>query len=304
MNDSVTPITQQEFDSYYQLRWKILRKPWHKPLGSEQDELEQQSVHRMLVNEQHQVLAVGRLHKVSQSEAQIRYMAVDENCQGQGLGKKIIQALEQVASMQGVRTIALNARESAVSFYETMGYKATGFSHVLYDEIRHIAMTRELTALNNNNVELARALQTIWHDTIPLSKAMNLNIAHYDQKSLVTNCDPAFNQNLHHTMFAGSIYTLATLTGWGWVYMQLEHAKLKGDIVLAHATIDYLEPIKGPAYAITSVDQVKGKLTALTTGKKTRFTLSVNVMAGDKIAAVFNGVYVVIADCNDIKTNE
>ena len=293
MNDSVTPSTQQEFDSYYQLRWKILRKPWHKPLGSEQDELEQQSVHRMFVNEQHQVLAVGRLHKVSQSEAQIRYMAVDENCQGQGLGKKIIQALEQAASIQGVRTITLNARESAVSFYQTMGYKTIGFSHLLYDEIRHIAMTKALTALHHHNVELAQALQTIWYDTMPLSKAMNLHIAHYDQKSLVTHCDPAFNHNLHHRMLADSIYTLATLTGWGWVYMQLEQAKLKGDIVLADATIDYLKPIKGPAYAITSVDQVKGKLTALTTGKNARVSLSVNVMVGDTIAAIFKGAYLV-----------
>ena len=293
MNNSITPTSELDFDNYYQFRWKMLRQPWQQPHGSEQDDLEQQAVHRMIIKEE-QIIAVGRLHKVSQTQAQIRYMAVDNNCQGQGLGKQIIEALEHEASKQGVNEITLNARENAVDFYQKLGYQSQGFSHLLYGEIRHISMTKKLTHLQNHQQQLSQQLQNTWHDTIPLSKAMNLKICHYDQQVLVTNCDPDFNKNLHNTMFAGSIYTHATLTGWGWVYFQLEHEQLKGDIVLADANIRYLKPIKGPAYAVTSIEQASGKLTVLKKGKKARFTITVNVMSGDKVAAIFTGVYVVL----------
>ena len=43
-----TPKSQQEFDQYYHLRWKILRKPLDQIQGSEKDELEGQSVHRAI----------------------------------------------------------------------------------------------------------------------------------------------------------------------------------------------------------------------------------------------------------------
>lgn len=296
MNKSITPQvpqSAQELQDYYHFRWKMLRQPWDQPLGSEQDVLEQQAIHRMIVIDK-QVVAIGRLHKSDQANAQIRYMAVNEYIQGQGLGKQIVNTLEQAASQQGVTTITLKARESAVRFYEKLGYHAQGFSHLLYNEIRHITMTKTLAPLMEHQVGLTQELQDTWHNTIPMSKAMNLAIGYYDQQSLITHCDIAFNKNLHHTMFAGSIYTLATLTGWGWVYLQLKHEQLVGDIVLADADIRYLQPIKGAAFATTSIDQVSGKLATLNKGKKARFSLSVNVMSGDKVAAVFNGVYVVI----------
>ena len=154
MMDSITPMSQQEFERYYLFRWKMLRQPWQQPFGSEQDGLEQQSVHRMIMNDEHQVIAVGRLHKLGDREAQIRYMAVDSNYQGQGLGKKIIQALEAEASRQGLTSITLNARESAVSFYENSGYQVKGFSHLLYDELRHITMTKELAVVNYHDILL------------------------------------------------------------------------------------------------------------------------------------------------------
>ncbi len=34
------PETEDEFRSYYQLRWKLLRAPWKQPEGSEIDEIE------------------------------------------------------------------------------------------------------------------------------------------------------------------------------------------------------------------------------------------------------------------------
>lgn len=290
------PQSLSDFKKYYQLRWLILRKPWQQPLGSEQDELEAQACHRMIVDKNDEVVAVGRFHKTSQQQAQIRYMAVAENYQQQGLGKQIMLALEQAASEQGVKEISLNAREQAVAFYQNQGYKKIAFAHQLYGTINHFLMIKQLASPSTHQKALAQQLQHIWHQTIPLSKAMNIELSFYDGKTLMTHCEPSFNKNLHNTMFAGSIYTLATLTGWGWVYMQLEHANQQhnGDTVLAEGNIRYLAPITEFAYAKTSIELATGDASPLISNKKARFNIIVNVYSGDKVAAIFTGRYVVI----------
>ncbi len=291
-----SPKTAEEFEQYYQLRWQVLRQPWGQALGSERDNLEQESFHRMIIDENDKVLAVGRLEKNSQFSGKIRFMAVSPQAQGQGLGRQIIEALEQQAGMLGITDLGLNAREGALSFYQILGYTSQGFSHLLFDEIKHFTMTKQLSHDENHHQDVASALQQVWHDTIPLSKAMNIQISHYDGKQLITHCDGDFNKNLHNTMFAGSIYTLATLSGWGWVYLQLQKLALKGDIVLAKANIEYHAPIKGIGYAKVEVDSVEGDFTRLEQGRNARINLIAHLYSGDNIAATFTGSYAVLAD--------
>lgn len=300
MNICRAPQSADEFAQYYQLRWQVLRQPWGQSLGSEQDNIEDQSIHRMVIDEQGQVLAVGRLDKNGQHQAQIRYMGVDDKYKGQGLGQQIVQALELQAQIIGVKHIQLNARADARGFYKKLGYIEQGFSHTLFDVIDHYKMSKTLNAHEKHQQIAVGDLQQTWHDTIPMSKAMGLEISFYDQHSLITHCDPQFNKNLHHTMFAGSIYTLATLTGWGWVYLALNEAQLEGDIVLAEGNIQYKAPIKGVAYASVVSKAVSGASkeqfqARLLNGKNARVQLTANVYCGEKIAAIFTGSYAVIS---------
>jgi thioesterase domain-containing protein len=293
------PVTAAEFLQYYHLRWKILRKPWQQVLGTEQDTQEESSIHRMITDEQGKVFAVGRLEKVTSHQGQIRFMAVDDNVQGQGLGQKIVNELEKKVSQLGMSEIVLNARESAIGFYEKLGYEVQGFSHTLFTDVKHYRMTKKIISLAQHKIIQAQALQTLWHNTIPLSKAMNLQISYFDGTKLVTICDADFNKNLHNTMFAGSIYTLATLTGWGWVYLTLkeqqrENASLCGDIVLAEANIRYHSPIQGLAYGQVVKQDVSGQFDKLIEGKKARINLVSHVYCGDKIAATFTGSYFIL----------
>ncbi|PKI14026.1 bifunctional GNAT family N-acetyltransferase/hotdog fold thioesterase [Colwellia sp. 12G3] len=290
-----SPKTVLEFEQYYQLRWQILRQPWGQVLGSERDSLEQESLHRMIIDENNEVLAVGRLEKSSQFSGQIRFMAVSEEAQGQGLGQQMMKSLELQAQKLGITDLTLNARANAVIFYQRLGYTLHGFSHRLFDEIEHFSMSKTLVPCDNHQQKLSVALQNIWHDTIPLSKAMNIKISYFDGKELITHCEGSFNKNLHNTMFAGSIYTLATLSGWGWVYLQLQHLQLKGDIVLAKANIEYHAPITGMGYAKVCTESVSGDFTRLTLGKNARIKLTAQLYNGDKVAATFTGSYAVLA---------
>ncbi|QBG35804.1 bifunctional GNAT family N-acetyltransferase/hotdog fold thioesterase [Litorilituus sediminis] len=289
-----SPKNAEEFDKYYQLRWQVLRKPWQQAKGSEQDELEGQSFHRMITDSHGEALAVGRLERTGQFTGQIRYMAVSPEAQGKGLGKQVLTALEQLAIRLGIKELVFNAREAALPFYLGLGYSEQGYSHTLFDEIKHLKMTKSLVAQVNDDTELVTQLEQTWHDTIPVSKAMNIQISHYDRAKLITHCDPEFNKNLHNTMFAGSIYTLATLTGWGWVYLQLAQEKLTGDIVLANADIRYHAPIHGIANAEVDFEEVSGDLQTLAEGKKAKMALTARLFCGDKVAATFNGTFYVL----------
>ncbi|MFD2167223.1 YiiD C-terminal domain-containing protein [Thalassotalea euphylliae] len=288
-----TPESKEEFRQYYHFRWQTLRAPWRQPEGSEQDELEAQATHRMIVDDSGRLVAVGRLHKVNQFQAQIRYMAVDETIRGQGLGRLMIDALELQAAKEGVTEIMLNAREVAVNFYRALGYDTVEKTHVLYGEIQHYSMRKNISSNPQHQQALSDALTDTWHNTIPLSKAMNMRVSHYDDEQMITTTDVAFNKNLHNTMFAGSIYTQATLTGWGWVYFQLAKAQLAGDIVLADAQIKYFSPIAGPASGEVMRDHVEGDLSRLSKGKAARMNINVNMRCGDKVAATFSGKYAI-----------
>ena len=142
----IEPTTSEEFEKYYNLRYEVLRKPWGQPLGSERDEKEETSIHRMIVDENSgDALAVGRLQLNSAHEAQIRYMAVADEFQGKGLGSQIISALEDVARGKCVQRIILSARENALQFYKNNGYNIMKKTHLLFGEIQHWLMGKELT---------------------------------------------------------------------------------------------------------------------------------------------------------------
>lgn len=140
------PTGEDEFKVYYQLRWKLLRAPWNQPRGSEVDDLENQSFHLMAIDEKNEVIGVARLQFNSNSEAQIRYMAVADSHQRRGIGRELIRALEDHARSSGSKKIVLDARERAVDFYKKMGYEISEKSYLLFDEIQHFRMLKTLTS--------------------------------------------------------------------------------------------------------------------------------------------------------------
>ena len=142
----IEPKSSAEFRNYYKLRYEILRKPWGQPPGSERDKGEETSIHRMIIDEKiGTAMAVGRLQFNSEDEAQIRYMAVADEFQGQGLGSQIISSLEDVAYGNGSKRIILSARENALQFYQNNGYEIVEKTHLLFGNIQHWLMEKELT---------------------------------------------------------------------------------------------------------------------------------------------------------------
>ena len=142
----IEPDSSAEFEQYYNLRYEVLRKPWLQPKGSEKDDGDKSSIHRMIIDESNgKAVAVGRLQFNTSEEAQIRYMAVSDNYQLKGYGNIIIKTLEDIALNKGIRNIILQARENALKFYWKNGYEIIEKSYLLFDEIQHWLMVKKIT---------------------------------------------------------------------------------------------------------------------------------------------------------------
>ncbi|MBA3963691.1 MAG: GNAT family N-acetyltransferase [Chthoniobacterales bacterium] len=140
----IEPTTEADLASYFDLRWRVLREPWQQPPGSERDDRENESIHLMVRAPNGDAFAAGRLHLNSPTEAQVRFMAVDPKVQSRGLGSLVLGGLEERARDAGARRLILNARASALRFYEKHGYRVEAPAERLFHGVDHWRMSKDL----------------------------------------------------------------------------------------------------------------------------------------------------------------
>ena len=78
------PQTEEELEAYYQFRWEMLRKPLHQPKGSERDAWDAMAHHQMVMDEEGNLVAVGRLYINADNEASIRLWRSIPPCRTKG----------------------------------------------------------------------------------------------------------------------------------------------------------------------------------------------------------------------------
>ena len=137
-----SPETESEWKNYYNFRWEMLRKPIGMSKQTVKDDLEKESYHLMVVNKKDKVIGSGRLHFNNKKEGQIRYMAVSDSIQRKGLGTSIVLELEIMAKEKGAQEMVLNARENAINFYLSLGYKEIE-PYQSDTDIPHTTMSKE-----------------------------------------------------------------------------------------------------------------------------------------------------------------
>ncbi len=140
----IEPTTEKELSDYYQIRYEVLRKPWNQPIHTTKDDTENNSIHLLVIDSNGKGIATGRMQFNSDKEAQIRSMAVINDYQGKGIGRKIIERLEKLAGDKNISLLCLDARENAVAFYKSNGFEITAPSYLLFGEIQHYRMEKRL----------------------------------------------------------------------------------------------------------------------------------------------------------------
>ncbi len=144
------PKTADDFALYYDLRWRILRKPWTEDRESSKDEHESLAVHLMAWAD-NRLVGVGRLHFNTPQEAQIRYMAVEDSYSGRGVGTVVLKELEVRAERAGATRMVANARENALSFYKKHGYDLIDRADTLFDSLVHWRVVKLLSTTRGSS---------------------------------------------------------------------------------------------------------------------------------------------------------
>ena len=145
------PGTDQERRENIRFRWLYLRKPLGMRLNSATDEFEHQAYQliaylKNALGEQTMV-GTGRLHINSGREAQIRYLAVAEANRQQGIGRRLVRALETRARQLQHQQVVVDVREGALAFYRAMGYQIVAGPFEKLDGIKHYKMKNHVAAL-------------------------------------------------------------------------------------------------------------------------------------------------------------
>jgi amino-acid N-acetyltransferase len=89
-------------------------------LKRDDDEIASNIRSYVAIKENNKIVAIGALHIYSPILAEIRSLAVDKNYQKKGLGKKIVNALEQEAKNLGVKQILTLTYQK--NFFEKLGF--------------------------------------------------------------------------------------------------------------------------------------------------------------------------------------
>jgi thioesterase domain-containing protein len=140
-----------------------------------------------------------------------------------------------------------------------------------------------------------QALQEYFHDHIPLSRAMavEVEIATPQVVRLVAPLAP--NINHHGTVFGGSASAVAVLSAWGLLHVAMMDANIKADLVVQKSSMSYELPITGKfiAEAAPPAPEIMQRfLATLKKHKRARITIHSVLNCNGKKVGEFEGDFV------------
>lgn len=133
------------------------------------------------------------------------------------------------------------------------------------------------------------------HRGIPLSKAMQFDISELTANSILVKAPLAPNINVHGTGFAGSIYSIAVLTGWALCTHIMDMRGMNGNLVVAGAEIKYLAPVNGEIVCRGEVSEAHIAEFYDSFKQRGKGRLSLTVEVGEAPEAILEGVYYAVA---------
>jgi thioesterase domain-containing protein len=150
----------------------------------------------------------------------------------------------------------------------------------------------------NRRTELCRELKTTWHEDIPLAAAMAIDVASYDGRTLAVVAPLPPNCNPHGTAFAGSLFSVCVLTGWGAVWLGLKERGMSGLIVVADSHIQYRKGVSDTIVCVCTAEPgaLDTSVEQLAASGRARLPLACAIEADGKRAVTFEGTYVVLAE--------
>lgn len=124
------------------LRYAVLFEPFEVPDDGDWDDADPASTHLVAV-EDGEVVGYARLIAMPDGSARIRQVVVEPSRQRSGIGSSLVLELIGLARRRGIPLVWLEARVTAIAFYERLGFTArpgvfpygrTGLPHVRMEQ--------------------------------------------------------------------------------------------------------------------------------------------------------------------------
>ena len=143
MNIIQVEFATPEYDETIALRYKILRQPLGLDFTEEQLATEYADFHLAAYSDSWILRGCLVLTPKNDKVLKMRQVAVGIESQSKGIGTLLVQASEVFARANGYERMELNARDTAIAFYEKLNYQKVGEEFVEVN-IPHYKMVKSL----------------------------------------------------------------------------------------------------------------------------------------------------------------
>ena len=112
---------EEELQQAYQVRKIVFVDEQKVPVEEEIDHLEEESTHFLVMNEHNEPIGAGRF-RIVDNYGKVERICVLPQARSTGVGRSLMEAIEQHALSQGLEITKLNAQVQAIPFYKSLGY--------------------------------------------------------------------------------------------------------------------------------------------------------------------------------------
>ena len=138
-------------------------------------------------------------------------------------------------------------------------------------------------------------LEAYIHQHIPISKAMGITVREASLDHVTLEAPLAANVNHQGTAFGGSIAAIATLAGWGLVWMRMQASFPGAAIVVRRESVEFNRPVVGDLRTTCqATESLDGLMLGIERRGKGRCELETCVLTGDgEIGAILRAEFAV-----------
>lgn len=135
---------EEELQQAFKIREEVFVKEQGVPLEDEFDEYDQLNgnCEHILVYHEGEAVGTGRV-RVVEGVGKLERICILKSYRKLGIGKVIVQGLENIAKEKGLEKVKLHGQTHAEGFYQKLGYE-TASDEFMEDGIPHYLMVKEL----------------------------------------------------------------------------------------------------------------------------------------------------------------
>ena len=145
-----------------------------------------------------------------------------------------------------------------------------------------------------SELDRARVLKQYVNELIPLTRELAFDVEAFDGKELKLRAPLDRNINDKGTAFAGSLATIAVLSGWYYTTLYVEKHFGKCDAAVVKSETEYKAPVTGDLVTHVqepSIEEQENFQARMKKKGRARLSLNITVGDGKTTSVVFRGQY-------------